>query len=432
VTGYYFRDLVLLLIAWLLSAQVAVARVQYVDPSINPAAYSDGSEQAPWRNLQALIDNNGVKSGDRIVLKSGYYGSLSIRNKDLSLATTLKVGKGQTAQFSRVKISNSQNWVLQGLTVSASFDLKTKPRYMIDIAQRTSKITVEDFEIYTIEDSKIWTNVDWDKKAVSGIFIRGDDITVRNNRLRNVNYGISSMGQRSIVSGNVIDQFSGDGLRGLGDYSVFEGNIVKNCYAVNKNHDDGFQSWSTGIDSKVGTGAVTGVVLRRNLFIANDDPQKDGNCQMQGIGLFDGMYVDWVIENNIVIVDHWHGITVMGAKNVRIINNTVWDPNNKKPGPAWIRVWKHKNGTDPQGNLVANNLASAFKNSKIGVLQLQNQLIRNPYALFVDPDNFDFRLKKGARAINQGMDGLRVTEDFFGTPRPQGGRIDVGASEYRK
>ena len=43
------------------------------------------------------------------------------------------------------------------------------------------------------------------------------------------------------------------------------------------------------------------------------------------------MFVDWVIENNVVIVDHWHGITLGGARNCRIVNNTVIDPKSFDP-----------------------------------------------------------------------------------------------------
>jgi parallel beta-helix repeat protein len=54
---------------------------------------------------------------------------------------------------------------------------------------------------------------------------------------------------------------------------------------------------------------------------------------MQDIGCFDGFFDGWVVENNVVITDHWHGISFYGMKNSRIVNNTVIDVNDQSPGP---------------------------------------------------------------------------------------------------
>ena len=59
---------------------------------------------------------------------------------------------------------------------------------------------------------------------------------------------------------------AGNGLRGLGNHCTFQYNTVKNCYDVNRNHDDGFQSWSVGPNG-IGTGEVVRMVLRGNTII---------------------------------------------------------------------------------------------------------------------------------------------------------------------
>ena len=148
-----------------------------------------------------------------------------------------------------------------------------------------------------------------------------------------MNFGISVTGASNVVERNVIENFSGDGLRGLGDYGVFEFNTVKNCYDVNANHDDGFQSWSVG-PGGVGTGVVRGIVLRGNRILNYEDPNQPHRGTLQGIGCFDGFFEDWIIENNEILTDHWHGITLSGARNCRIVNNTVVDLNTTSPGPA--------------------------------------------------------------------------------------------------
>ena len=75
----------------------------------------------------------------------------------------------------------------------------------------------------------------------------------------------------------------------------------------------------------VGTGEVRGVVLRGNVFINHVNPAHPLRSSMQAIGCFDGWFVNWVVENNVVVTDHWHGISFYGMCDSRIVNNTVID-----------------------------------------------------------------------------------------------------------
>ena len=50
-------------------------------------------------------------------------------------------------------------------------------------------------------------------------------------------------------------------------------------------------------------------MLRGNLFINFENPNQPLKGTLQGIGCFDGFFVDWVVENNVVVTNHWHGIS---------------------------------------------------------------------------------------------------------------------------
>ncbi len=179
----------------------------------------------------------------------------------------------------------------------------------------------------------------------------------------------------------------------------------------------------------LGSGEVVGVVLRGNTIINYVDPNQPYRGTLQGIGCFDGTYVDWVIENNVIVTDHWHGITLLGARNCLVINNTVLDQNSTRPGPPWIRVDNHKKGMAPVNCVVRNNLATAFSNAA-GVRAENNLRIQDPAALFVDPAHFDLHLLPGAPAIDAGssLDAPKLDRDRI--PRPQGKGIDIGAYEW--
>lgn len=407
----------------------AYARQHFVSAMAVESAQADGSHAAPWSDLQRLFTEEIVKSGDEVVLLDGFFGSLKLEGRKFSKRTFISGQPGKAARLFSLRINDSKNLHLRNLTISPSFSDRPAPKSIIYVGKSSSQIILEGLSVFSAPDVSNWSKSDWNTKTSHGMRIEGNDIELRNNVVSNVDFGITVIGKYTKVIGNEVNRFAGDGLRGLGDHALFEQNTVKNCITVNKNHDDGFQSWSHGKDGKVGTGEVKDVTLRRNLFLAYEDPDQPFRCKMQGIGLFGGMYVNWVIENNIVITDHWHGITVLGAQNVRIVNNTVIDPNRSRPGPAWISIGKHQDGRLSNGNLVANNIAHSFKMDKKGVVLLRNSTVGSKTDTFVDYENGDLRLREGVSEIDSGMPGLGINIDFYGNPRPKGSGIDIGAVE---
>jgi hypothetical protein len=429
----------------------------YVDP-VNGSPAGNGSPSRPWRTIQEVFDagrvesrqwdklpctaqsklvvkNAGapVRAGDTIRLRSGDHGDLLIDKYYNPGTITLAADEGHTPLLSSLHIRSGSHWAICGLTISAEFNQTYTRHTLVHLESHNwggpiHDIVVEQCALSSVADASHWTAQDWDRLSCNGFQVDGARMTIRDNRLLNVNFGISVAASDSLIRGNLVENFAGDGLRGLGDYCTFEYNTVKNCYKVNANHDDGFQSWSTG-PGGVGSGAVVGIILRGNTIINYSDPNQPYRGTLQGIGCFDGTYVNWVVENNVVITDHWHGITLLGARNCLVINNTVLDQNNSRPGPPWIRVSNHKNGTAPVDCVVRNNLATAFADAT-GVKEENNLRITSPAALFVDPAHFDLHLLPGAPAVDAGssLDAPELDRDRI--PRPQGKGVDIGAYEW--
>jgi len=428
----------------------------YVDPE-KGSDIGDGSALSPWRSIQTVIDaglietqtwdqlpykegrrlvarHTGapVKGGDTLWLRSGYHGQLSIDKHYNTANITVAAEPGHTPRFSGVQIRSSSHWRVKGVSISAEYAKPYKRQTLVQLRSHgwhgpISDVTVTDCSVSSVADASSWTVEDWNARACNGFQVDGTRMTIQNNYVLNVNFGISVDASHALVQNNVVENFSGDGLRGLGNHSTFQYNTVKNCYDVNKNHDDGFQSWSTGKNG-VGSGEVVGIVLRGNTIINYEDPNQPHRGQLQGIGCFDGTFVDWIVENNVVVVDHWHGITLMGARNCKIFNNTVLDLKAGTPGPPWIRIANHKNGTPSEQGLIRNNLAvvSAGK----GVTQDNNMKIEDPLAMFVAPDRFDFHLLPTAPAIDAGSSNDAPELDRDRVKRSQGNGVDLGAYEW--
>jgi len=435
----------------------------YIDP-VNGSASGDGSSSRPWKSLQDVVAqqvetqtwegslpyvdgkklipvNAGapVKAGDTIWLRSGDYGVLSIQSAYNTAPVSIAVESGSVTRFSRVVVESSQNWILRGFSVSPSHAATYSLDTLVAVDNHSWRgpaydIEIDGFEGFSVPNEIVWLSAsDWDTKAVSAITASGARVLVRNCRLRNINFGISMSGKGSRIEYNTIDGFSGDGLRGLGDDETFEYNLVKNRRNVNGNHPDGFQSWSVG-PSGVGTGVVKNVTLRGNTFIAYENTTIPFAGTIQGIGCFDGTYDGWIIENNVVITDHWHGISFYGATNLRIVNNTVIDIKSTTIGPPWILVTAHKNGAPSQNCVVRNNLTTTLNvgaDPGHGIVVDHNLVIPpNPVGYFIDPAHHNLRLAPGSPAIDQGSSKQAPATDADGLPRPKGSSWDVGAYEY--
>lgn len=425
----------------------------YIDP-VNGNPGGNGSVNNPWRIIEEVIEANLIESfqpvhypydgttelelknpgapvggGDTLVLRNGYHGEIVLLRYYNQNAVTIIAEEGHTPIISRLKLTAGKNWIFSGLTVSPEFadTYVRNDLFRLESHNWSGPVTdviIENCKGYSVSNASGWSAGDWDTLACSGISCSASNVHLINNELTNVNFGITVSGNNCIIRNNSIINFSGDGLRGLGNDLLFEYNIVKNCYDVNENHDDGFQSWVVE-----GESPPERVTLRGNTIINYEDPEQPLRGTLQGIGLFDGPYIAWVIENNVIIVDHWHGISIYGGINCRVVNNTVVDLNDADPGPPWIRVEDLKDGSHSENCFVRNNLAKSYIIGE-GVTSDHNITIDDYDNFFIDYENKELRLKPGCIAIDAGTPDLAPGIDIAGTTRPMGQGYDIGAYEF--
>lgn len=378
--------------------------------------------------LQNAINN--VQGGDTISLQSGNYGNLIISGKNNNSFVTIRGYAGATPVFSSISIHNSSYWKIFGVDIKPRYSTGADGTEAVDLDG--SYLTVENCIINYSDNISGWTDSNWLARTGNGIIMDGDHLNVVNNIITAIDHGIACSANYSLVSHNMIINFRGDGIRGLDDDVVYEYNTIKNEYDVDDNHDDGFQSWSYG-SGGVGTGVVKNVTLRGNTIINFEDPNQPFRGNLQGIGLFDGMFENWLVENNLIITDHWHGISFYGAINCKIINNTVID-NDLIPSPdPWIMVNDHKNGTPSSGVIVRNNIATDYSITG-GVTEDHNIEITmsnaSPYFLNPSGGIGDYHLNSTSPVIDAGSGDEAPTIDKDGVIRPQGSGWDLGAYEY--
>ncbi len=430
------------------------ATKHYIDP-VNGNVNNDGTSNSPWSTLESVINDNFIASysylplpydastsvltaknqnaqvhdGDTLMLRSGLHGEIFIKGYFNNIGITVMAEDGQEPIIKSLRLIGAKNWNFIGISVSsepygAYLDNKLVLLETHEWHGPVSNISMSYCNIYS-SDLPFQTAEEWLDNASDGIYIKGDSINIINNKLRNVVMGITARGDFINVVNNEVVNFSGDGLRLLGSYDLFEGNLVKNCYNVDENHDDGIQSFTTnGL-------IVDHNIIRGNTIINREDPNQILAGSLQGMGFFDGMYRDWIVENNLVYVDHYHGITFLGAVDCKIVNNTVLDPSPQvAPGGSWIMIADHKDGTASSGNIVANNVANKINvNTNVfNNIELPNK--EDYSAHFVDYEASDFHLISTSSLIDAGDATLSPDIDLDEVSRPQGENTDIGCYEF--
>jgi len=374
------RRLFACLFLGLTAVSAADAKVFYCDPA-SGSPQGDGSEARPWRSLEEVLQADlveicrpdgtsanaaaPVKAGDTIRLRNGWHGVVRIPGGFNPQPLTIAAQEGHRPQVGWIDVRDGCRWVVKGLTVSPSLSprpLERTPRHLAMLGEqggeKCSDLVIEDCFLYTVLDSTVWTAEDWVKKAANGIWLgrQGRAHVARNNYVLNTRFGISLNAPGCVAEGNVVANFSADGIRATRDRQVVQYNVIKNSFVGARdgddNHDDGIQTFLFN----VGTGTLRGIALRGNIVLQRESDGLPLANNLQGIGCFDGPLVDFVVEKNVVRVDHHHGVSLYDAQNCQIQDNACMTRDNRlRP---WVMLGQKKKQAD--GNTVRNNLAHSF------------------------------------------------------------------------
>jgi len=433
----------------LFSGQPAVAVDYYVDPATGSMS-NPGTSTSPWSTLEAVFTaNKTFVAGDVIHLRSGYHGVPRVKGINTG-TVTIQPDTGATPTLRRLRVDSAAHWFITGLdicpehTAPGSYEVTYN---LVDIFGSATYISFIGNKVRNAFSIAGWTAADWTARVAkrSAISSAGPNTVIQNNILENVSFAItiSKTGTNSVVSENSITNFMNDGLRALASDCVFENNIVRNNYVQDANHDDFFQSWSTDAQGVVGQGTVSNVIVRGNIFVSQTDPNQPLHARPQGIGCFDGLFENWVVENNLVVLAGTsHGISLYGAINCRLVNNTVVvNPLAQAYSTSFqpsVRFFQHKKFSAAgyeyipaaSGNLIRNNLVTrtASLPSGAGTVDFNLTMVSNYTDYFVDYNGLNFALKPGAPAIDAGSNVNAPMVDIDGVARIV--PFDVGAYEY--
>ena len=458
-----------------ISMGIAYSTNYYCNPTTGNID-NDGSIDNPWSALSDVFSaNKTLNSGDTLFLYNGNHGNVRVtgNNNDFIVITAIT---GQEPKLSSLVVNRGTFWKFNGLDIA-----KTAPKinynvydvsdhyFLVQTDKKSNNLYFNKCNIYTDSvDVANWERLDWFTGTLSGMMLRSKYTVVDNCTITNTNFSIEVHGRYTEFTNSIIENFVGDAIRALSSFSIYEYNTVKNSYDITGyddnssgkypdypigkgNHDDLFQSYTSRVG---GTEyAVTDNTVRYNKFYSYTDASQVDKSYTQGIALFDGFFNNWIIENNLIVTDSWHGITMLGVNdaviaNNTIINNSIYNDlvlgngaavNNMTP---FIWVGKTKSGEKSYDNTIRNNLiiqskfgASGYKNI---IDEAENTLIQNNNTIptateanyFVDFNNFDINTKTNSPAIDQGINIDLQVYDINNFSRLIGTNVDCGAYEF--
>ena len=373
--------------------------VFYVDP-IRGEMKNDGSLNAPWRSLEEVVKegliatqhyaspyrpggellpqhpHGVVRAGDIIYLRSGNHGSVDLFgaiNKDFIF---IQAENGQKPFLTNLSLAGASKWVFRGLTIQ---NTKTNLVEFLNhnFLGPTDNIIFEQNQLWSLPDVDNWTQQDWVNQAADiAIYDQASCSTIKDNQLRNIRRGIILAGDDALVERNVIDNFGDDAIDILASRITVRGNRITNSHDINDgNHNDAIQGWT--VDAKTNRDTI----IDGNTIIISTNPKLPFPGYLQGISVFDGIWENIRITNNIAITNAWHGIALFGTRGSTIINNTVIgiDP----AVTTWIGVFNMKGGVNPASEvIVRNNIASRYNLRIPGIIADHNVTAVSPRNLF--------------------------------------------------
>jgi hypothetical protein len=352
---------------------------------------NNGSVNAPWDTLANIfLNNKKLVAGDTIILMSGYHGIPNITGLN-SNYITIQSATNQTPCVGALTVTNASYWIIDGLSVSRSLIPAKHPNLLVKTAgvtiatqtvQTCSYITIQNCSIYSQLNSSTWKATEW-KNYNTPVAIYGTKCSFLNNHLFNgCGFLVGYHANETTVSGNLIENFAGDGFGNRAHKLTFTNNIVRNCHKVNANHNDLFQSW--GNDGTIISNNIFVAWLPGNTFLsgfANGTP--GAVSDFQGLGAFDGTFTNQIITNNEVYVDHPIGIWILNATNCTINNNfvrrcgkyTYFSAGRKPYALPSVSIQPSKSGASSKNNTITNNRAEAYYITQTGGIFTNNLII---------------------------------------------------------
>jgi Ca2+-binding RTX toxin-like protein len=276
-------------------------------------------------------------SGDVILLASGNYANISIKNLNFTGDVTItSKDPAHAAVLSGLNISGSS-----GLNFS-NLEVAVNPAFGNPLQVIASR------DIH-FDRLNVHGSLDGDpSNDTSAMLIRtSSDVSVTNSEFQQLANAVAHLDNNGLlISGNSFHDLRFDGVRGGGSSNVvISKNYFTDFYRSGTDHPDAIQFWTTNT-----TTSAHDITVSDNVFF------RGSGTAAQGIFLRDETnvlpYQHVTITGNLIIGGLYNGIMVDGAQDLKVTNNVV---SGLPDMQSWIRL------QDITGLTETGNKATQFK-----------------------------------------------------------------------
>lgn len=294
---------------------------------------------------QLMTALRGATGGETIKLRGGDYGALDLRDGRngfsgdfASEVTIVSKNIDNPATFSTLNVKGVSNLTLDGLVFDHTF-VEGDPDWL------------KRFKIWDSSDIKV-TNSVFDGDLAFGTGTEADyhgtgmglevsnssNIKVNGNEFFNWRIALQIRDSQDVkVRGNEIHDIRTDGMEFIQNQGLLiEGNYIHDFNVARSlgDHADMIQFWTNGT-----TVAATDATIRGNILDVGDGDVTQSifmrnDMVDQGKAGYELYYRDFLIEDNVILGGHAHGISIGEIDGLVIRNNSILSIENPDLTPA--------------------------------------------------------------------------------------------------
>ena len=408
----------------------------YVDWNTGNDSNSGTSPASPLKSLQNLLSgiSKTFVAGDTINLNSGPYGDITLPTTSTTAGfSTIQAASGQTPVLTSLSGTGVSKWNLTGLKVQSNANAYAA---LVSFAN-SNNVVVNAFDISSQANVSSWTQAQWLSNArYTGINISGNSasscMSVVNNKIYNVINGVTAWGANSWIAYNTVNNLGGDFVDiGYNNMAVVGNTMTNANYLGNGAHLDFVQMFVGG---NVNFASLSNIMVSGNTMIRQTSPTSVAfPWGIQGVDAFIDSWTNVNVTNNVLITSAANGITIGGASNVLITNNTVLDDQSNvyetlQGGTCclYIQAGVAYNNVQPASRnvIVRNNVASQFSLGSLGsqgVADHNYTFTAGTSGVFnnFSPTAYQFDVSPAAGSVlyNAGSATMSPTTDTIGVTR---------------
>jgi hypothetical protein len=413
--------------------------VWYFDPvhGKTQVAGGNGSQAAPWNNLQALIQaepgysfpllttapyrqvpvpgkaavvTTGPKAGpiapgDEILLMSGNYGDLwlNLYNSEISNSAfvTIAAAPGQTPILTSLFVAGTNEWQFNGLKVQSLQSVARSGNALVEIkdggaAFPTSDIVFENMIISSQDDAEAWSQGQWVANARTGFWAQSSAggaytkcISLTGSHISNVRNGAALLADQLLFSNNQVDHFGDDGIDyAASNLAITHNDLHDNLDIGDGNHEDAMQGVIGVAAPGVAVNHFQNILIDSNLILRQTDPELSFPTYLQGIDAFDSDWTNMTVTNNVIVTSSCYTIGMASLHNSLIADNTGLE-DGLVPAPgctATINIGGATHEGSASSNVrITNNLAEHFfiNDNAAPTVTFDHNVALNSYQPFV-------------------------------------------------